>query len=266
MYLPDLYELFHDDHGEDVAWYLGLALEEAGPVLDVAAGLGRVSLPLAEAGLPVTAMDLDNGMLAELRRRISELPAHLQRNMRTVRADMADFELDQRFSTVMIPFRSFLHMLGRERQLACLSSCLAHLVPGGRFALNVFHPDDAFMADCRGPGARRWQWVDERETDDGGWILLSEVVHFDLGRQQFVARHRYEGFGADGQLIWTKLERNELAYLYPGDVRDLLQAAGFVEVELFGGFRKQPHRLPGQEIVAVARAPGQIGARRSESR
>ncbi len=265
MYLTDLYDVFHDDHGEDLSWYLALALEEGGPVLDVAAGTGRLTVPLAEAGLPVTALELDSRMLAELRRRARAAPKHVRDRIDSVQGDMGAFDLPKRFSTVQIPFRSFLHMLDRQRQLGCLRACRDHLVPGGRFAMNVFHPDDDFMADCRGPGERRWQWVDERPTDDGGWILLSEAVHFDHARQRFVSRHRFECFGADGRLAWVKLERNELAYLYPGDVRDLLQAAGFADIEIFGDFRRRPHRLVGQEIVAIARAPGHQHQLSSES-
>ena len=72
-------------------------------------------------------------------------------NVRWVTADMRTFHLDRRFGLVIIPFRSFLHLLTDEDQAACLERVRAHLMPGGRFALNFFVPR---LGGGRSSGAR----------------------------------------------------------------------------------------------------------------
>jgi len=42
----------------DVGFYLGLAAESSGPVLELACGTGRVTLPLARSGVEVTGIDI----------------------------------------------------------------------------------------------------------------------------------------------------------------------------------------------------------------
>jgi hypothetical protein len=46
--------------------------------------------------------------------------------------------------------------------------------------------------------------------------------------------------------------RLELAYLYPGDIRRLLTAAGFREVTIKGGFDGREFTRDGQELVVEA--------------
>src|SRR3990167_6577837 len=67
-------------------------------------------------------------------------------NPRWVDGDMRDFRLDERFGLVIIPFRSFLHLLTVADQKACLAHIREHLAEGGRLALNVFNPDLAVIS------------------------------------------------------------------------------------------------------------------------
>src|SRR5687767_15781921 len=124
----------------DVEWYRQKAVESGGPVLELGAGTGRVTIPLAEAGIRVTAMDLDAGMLDRLRQKVLKLPADVRRRVAAHSGDMRSFALDARFALVITPFRAFLHNEPRQDQLATLRRAHAHLRPGGELALNVFHP------------------------------------------------------------------------------------------------------------------------------
>lgn len=257
VYHPEYYDLFHDDHGGDIFFYRRLAATCGGPVLELGAGTGRVVLPIARSGLEICALDSSAPMLEILHRRLAGEPESVRELVSVVVADMADFDLSpRRFPLVTIPYRAFLHNRTPERQLACLKRCLAHLEPGGLLAFNVFHPSLDEMARSHGANAGRWRWVDEQPTDDGGWILLSEANLYNPGTQQVTARLRYERYDASGALTGTVMERLDLAYLYPGDLRDRLREAGFVEVRVDGGFDGQPFTSDGQELVVQARRRG----------
>ncbi len=49
---------------EDIPTVLGFAQKTGGPVLDLGAGTGRLTIPLAEAGYEVTGIDSARAMLA----------------------------------------------------------------------------------------------------------------------------------------------------------------------------------------------------------
>jgi len=125
------------DAMHDVPFYVELAREAAQKgqaVLELGCGTGRVTIPIAEAGVDVVGVDNARAMLDVARRKAGSAGVHV----RWVTADMAAFQLEQRFGLVIIPFRSFLHLLTEAEQLACLRCVYEHLLPGGRFALNFF--------------------------------------------------------------------------------------------------------------------------------
>lgn len=255
-YHPTLYDLcISEDFGGDVRWYCAQAKASGGPVLELGAGTGRITLPVAETGVEITGLDLDAGMLAALRSKLASHGPELQERVTLVEADMRVFHLDREFALVIIPFRAFLHNLDFQDQLACLRCVLAHLRKDASLAFNVFHPSLRFMAANEGKTSGVWRWTDDVEMPDGGWIMRSEANRYDTVRQLVHSRHRFERFNAEGELVETFIQRLELAYLYPGDLRRLLETAGFEDVEIRGGFDDGPFIEDGDELVLSARKP-----------
>jgi SAM-dependent methyltransferase len=134
--------LWHDlecgDYREDLPLWRELADDAGGPVLDVGAGTGRVTLDLAARGVPVVALDVDAPLLDALRHRAAGLPVE------TVVADARSFDLGRRFSLVVVPMQT-LQLLGGPRGRAAFLRCaLDHLEPGGLLAAAVADAMDCF--------------------------------------------------------------------------------------------------------------------------
>lgn len=112
----------------DLPLWLELAQRQDGPVLDIGAGTGRVTLALARAGHEVVALDRDAALLSELRARAAALPVEI------VCADARAFDLRRRFGLCLVPMQT-LQLLGgpagRERFLRCARE---HLEPGALLA------------------------------------------------------------------------------------------------------------------------------------
>jgi SAM-dependent methyltransferase len=137
--------LWHDlecgAYGEDLPLWRALAAEAGGPVLDVGAGTGRVSLDLADGGVAVVALDADASLLETLERRAAGLPVE------TVLADARDFELGRRFSLVLVPMQTLQLLGGRQGRAAFLLCALDHLQPGGRLAAALADAMDCFDSE-----------------------------------------------------------------------------------------------------------------------
>jgi SAM-dependent methyltransferase len=134
--------LWHDlecsGYDEDLPVWRALAGEAGGPVLDVGAGTGRVSLDLAGHGVAVIALDADASLLEALNRRAAGLPVE------TVLADARDFDLDRRFPLVLVPMQTLQLLGGRRGRSAFLLRALDHLEPGGRLAVALADAMDCF--------------------------------------------------------------------------------------------------------------------------
>ncbi|HEY8489913.1 MAG TPA: class I SAM-dependent methyltransferase [Dehalococcoidia bacterium] len=131
----------------DVAFYVGLARRAEPPVLELGCGTGRVTVAIARAGVPAVGLDLSEPMLRRARRRAAGV-----RNVRWVLGDMREFRLPERFGLVVVPHRSFQHLLTAGDLLATLQRVHQHLRPGGRLAFNLFNPELPILSG--GPPAR----------------------------------------------------------------------------------------------------------------
>ena len=112
----------------DLPLWRELALAEAGPVLDVGAGTGRVALDLARAGHSVTALDREPELLDALVGRAAGAVVE------TAVADAAAFSLRRRFGLVIVPMQTIQLLPERAGFLA---SARRHLVPGGLLAIAI---------------------------------------------------------------------------------------------------------------------------------
>lgn len=254
MYQPDLYDAVTPaSFAGDVEWYRRRAREAGGPVLELGAGTGRITLPLAQDGVVVHAVDADGRMLGALRSKLASEPADVRDRITLVEADMRSFELSERFALVIAPFRAFLHNVTEEDQLACLTRVREHLRPGGVFMFNVFHPSLEFMSQNAGALTGVWRARGVFERPDGGYVVRSESNRYDTVHRRVHSLHRYEEYGDDAVLIRTSLHRLELAYLYPADIERLLTRAGFTSIHIAGGFDGRPFSHDMDELVIEAR-------------
>jgi SAM-dependent methyltransferase len=254
LYWPKLYDLVTPaSFRGDAEWYRRKAREYGGPVLELGAGTGRITLGIAHDGVPVHALDADPAMLDQLRQKLAHQPPDVRDRVVVTVADMRVFTLVERFALIIAPFRAFLHNLTEHDQLACLERVREHLRPGGCFAFNVFHPSLEYMADHTGSRAGTWRWAGTFPRADGGCVVRSEANRYDTVHQLVDSQHRYEEYGPDGILARTALHRLQLAYLYPPDLRRLLRQAGFQSVQIAGGFDGRPFETDTDELVIEAR-------------
>jgi SAM-dependent methyltransferase len=134
--------IWHDlecgSYTADLAFWRTLARRHGGPVLDIGAGTGRVTLELARAGLEVTALDSDCDLLAECRRRARGLPVD------TVCADARDFALPRRFGVCIVPMQTIQLLGGAQGRSGFWRRAREHLLPGGRLAVAIAEAVDSF--------------------------------------------------------------------------------------------------------------------------
>jgi SAM-dependent methyltransferase len=154
--------LWHDiecgGYAEDLDLWRELADEANGPILDVGAGTGRVTLELARAGHAVTALDLEPELLDTLRTRARGLPVE------TVAADARSFALDRRFALIVVPMQT-VQLLAGEHE-AFLERAAAHRRPGGILAAALANPPE-YEGEIQ-------PLPDMLERD--GWVWFSQPV------------------------------------------------------------------------------------------
>ncbi len=210
---------------EDVGFYVELAREADGPVVELAVGSGRVAVPVARAiGRPVLGLDVSAAMLERARERAAAEGVELDLRL----GDMRDLELEQPAALVYSPFRSLLHLPTWADRRRVFERVAASLEPGGRFAWNAFVLDPKLAASI-----------------DGVW------------REENGVRHRVDYVPADNRLTVT-LECGgaiTLWWLARSEWEGLVDVAGLEVEAVYGWFDRRPFDDASRELVYVARRP-----------
>jgi SAM-dependent methyltransferase len=213
-----------------VDFYVALAEEARGPVVELAVGTGRVAIPIARrTGRRVIGLDVSSEMLAVARRRAADAGVEVELHL----GDMTELALDETTDLVICPFRAMLHLPDHEARVELMRRVRAALVPRGRFAWNAFVFDPAIAEEIGGVWREEYG-VRNRSTYD-----------FDERRVDLVLELELEG-SATVPRWWVDRDEWEAAIAEAG-----------LEVEaLYGWFDRRPFDDSSREFVYVARRPG----------
>ncbi len=224
------YDLFADN--SDIPFYIQYAREVGSPVLDLAAGTGRVTFALARDGHEIVALDNSPSMLNVARERLKTEQLENAQRISIVEGDMTDFELNQKFRLIIIPV-SFGHALTTEAQLSTLRCINRHLDDSGIFILDLF------------PGALQH---DHATFVNGPFVLSNNQtierhgeIHTDFVDQLMRIDLRYIARNWDEEIIHEVEIVSSAAIIFNREVDLLLRITGFEIIDELGTYDGDPY-------------------------
>lgn len=207
---------------DDIDFYLKLCKEIEGSVLELCCGTGRITLPLRKSGIDITGLDFTPSMLKRAREKSQE--QGLDCNF--LEGDMRDFELDQKFDLIFIPFNSLLNTYTFDDINAIFSSVKKHLKPNGRFAFDIFNPNLNYL--------RRDEQIQEKlfefTLDTGEHVMISQSMKYDRLHQ--VNRVKWH-HNINGEEFVAQLD---MRCFFPQEMDAILRYSNFNIVHKFGDF------------------------------
>jgi SAM-dependent methyltransferase len=238
---PRDYEALFNPGLQDLPFYLAVASQAAGPVLDLGCGTGRLLWPLRQAGIQVEGLDASEPMLEACReeghRQGLAAPLH--------RADWRRFQLGRQFAAVFLPFNGLQHLLTAQDLAQFFERLRAHLLPGGLFAFDLHLPQVALLA--RDPSERFG--VEEGPTTADGQRVIAEQSRYDPLTQVWTQTWTL----ANGQGDTRELSL-ELRQFFPEELRALLQREGFQVTQRWAGFAQEALSTSSLRQVLLCRA------------
>ena len=100
-------------------------------ILDFGAGTGRISLPLAQAGYPVTAVDSCQEMIEQLKRKDSA------NQVNTIVSTMEDFQAEDTFDLVLCVFTVLIYLLDESQLEKAVDSAFKSCKSGGYMLMDI---------------------------------------------------------------------------------------------------------------------------------
>ncbi|MEO7912839.1 MAG: class I SAM-dependent methyltransferase [Roseiflexaceae bacterium] len=250
---PPTYDI-EDASDTGSAFYSALAQETGGPVLEIACGTGRVSIPIARLGFAVTGLDIVPGMLAQARSKSAGLPT------RWVEGDARTFDLGEHFRLIFLTGNAFQAFLTLTDQQALLERVRAHMHDKGLFAFETRNPRwiNREIRDAEEEGL--FAKLETRATEEQGPSYIDSS-----GREVRVSRTQTYDHVAQ-ILHWTtyrrwrepdqehtKITRIAVRYTFPQELAALLYYNGFTIIRQYGDWNREPLTATSPSIIVVCR-------------
>lgn len=257
---PAYYTKTYARRTDDVRYYVDLAAASGGPVLEYGCGNGRITLPVARAGVHITGVDLSAPMLGDLREQLGREPREVASRVSLRRGDMRALRLSRRFPLVICPFNAFLHLYTREDVERFLARAGEHLTPRGELVFDVSMPEPAELArdPDRAYATPRFRYP----AKEGPGEVVRYTERFDYDKLRQILFVMMEFTPVSGGERWT----TPLAHrqFFPRELEALLHYNGFEITTLRGDFSDAP---PGNDTSMLVyhcrpRRSGRSGARR----
>lgn len=222
---PELYDAIHKSYSWDKNLITSTAEKTGGPVLELAAGTGRLAKLILDLGFDYTGIDISSEFLNTALQKYSDRATFLQ-------DDMRQFDLGQQFKFIFIGFNSFLHNLTDQDALNCLQSVHKHLMDNGTFLVSIFIPDPSFLYRDKNQLYPATSYFDF----EGSRCRIMETNTFDEESQ---VNHLKWQLERDGDLE-EEIYEYKMRMFYPHMMDLLLNDAGLNIVNKMGDYDGTP--------------------------
>jgi SAM-dependent methyltransferase len=239
-----------DPSDTGVAFYRALAQEAGGPMLELACGTGRVTIPIAQLGFPVTGLDILPGMLERARSKSVGLP------VRWVEGDARTFDLGEQFRLIFLTGNAFQAFVTNAEQKALLQRVRAHLYDEGLFAFETRNPLLPNSKTRAGLFVTLETHNEEQDwpsfiNADGYEVRVSTTQVYDHVAQ-IVHLTGYKRWH-EGEEEHTTITRTALRYTFPQELAALLHYNGFTIIRQYGDWDLEPLTTTSPSIISVCR-------------
>lgn len=226
----EYYDLFADN--TDLPFYIECAKQHGSPILDLAAGTGRVTFALANEGFEIVALEQSQSMLSIAQKKLREASPEVARRITLVEGSMIDFSFDKKFSLIIVP-NSFGHVMNTNEQLSTLKCVREHLLDNGRFVLDLY------------PAALQYQNATFDDTpvqlENGCTVSRSGKIQSDFSRQLMRVDLQYTVRNSDGAIIDKVNVVSGASLIFNREADLLIRLSGFVVEDIYGDFGRSPY-------------------------
>jgi SAM-dependent methyltransferase len=236
-YYDDIYQYIRDS--VDHKFFIDQISKTKGKILEAGTGTGRFLSEAVALGADIYGIDISPAMLDVLKNKV---PA--EHHHRVSLQSIVDFNFDWKFSLILAPFRTFMHLITEEEQMQALVNVYDHLEPGGQFIFDAFIPNLNILQN----GIKEFTDFDA-EVEPG--LFLKRVVnaHSNLVERITYINFRFE-FEKEGKI--TKYDWNSpLRVFFRWELENLMKSSPFSDVKIYGDYKFNPIGKNSKDFVVV---------------
>ncbi len=230
------YDLFEGDiaAGDFLDFYVRQIERYGAPVLELACGSGRLTIPLTEKGFDLKGLDISDEMLALAKEKAE------RRNIKLdiEKGDMTDFDLGKKFKLIFVPAQSLSHLYTLEQIEKCFACVKEHLTDDGRFLIELFNPSLEILLE------RNARYFSQSEAEN---IAVDSNSFYDTATQiKHIELIFRENNDKPDAVLTFKMRQ-----FFPQEIDALLKYNGFRIEQKFGSHREEKFDSDSQKQLII---------------
>ncbi|MCU0498461.1 MAG: class I SAM-dependent methyltransferase [Anaerolineae bacterium] len=242
------YDAENTDKMDDVDFYLQLAEDHGGPILDVGCGTGRVLFPLARAGYTVHGIDNEQSMLERAESTLTQEPA-LRQKITLHHADALTYAMPVKFKLTLVPYNGLMHFHDQAAQLKVLQQLRQWTQADGRLVLDLPNAGDVFASQDTEAITLERTFL---EPETGHMVMQQSVSYLDRASQLLRVTWIYDEITADGTVKRT-FAPLVLYYYFFNELNLLLKLSGFEVDEVYGDLNFGDFGDGSERMIVIAK-------------
>lgn len=224
----------------NMPFWLELVRRHGAPVLELGCGTGKITIPIAEAGIEAVGIDFSEDMLSGAKRKTEDRNLPIRFHLK----DMRNFSLGRKFHLILLPSNNLAHLLTYQQAEACFAKVSEHLEDDGAFVIDAFVPSLRHLTS----DPEKEELLSAYDDPDGKGrvtVVTKSVYEQDTQIRRNTTYQRIEG---EPEIVGHL----NMRMYFPQELEALLHYNGFEIIEKYGNYEKEPFSSisPKQLIVA----------------
>lgn len=243
---PSFYTHTYRERLTDVEFYVDLANQIGGPVLEYGVGNGRIAIPIARHGHTVVGVDWSKPMLADLKDRLTREADDVQKRVSFKYGDMRKVALKSKANLVLCPFNTALHLYTRQDVEQFFARVKAHMQKGGTFAMDLSVPIATDLA--RNPNKACGAPPFRHPTE--GIVQYREYFDYEPAKQTLYITAVIKPKRRGAREFSIPLAHRQF---FPLEWEALLHYNGFKVINVYGEFDKSPLERESDTMIWITK-------------
>jgi SAM-dependent methyltransferase len=237
---PEMYDLQYETYLKDLPMLLEWSRKMDGPIVDLACGTGRITIPIAEEGIKIIGIDLNKGMLDRAKQKSEKK----RLNITWLHQDCSNFSLDFKSPLMYMTGNSFQHFLTNESQDKLLRSIYNHLDTDGIFIFGTRFPISTELITTQTPETIYYDKLNRKVSE-------YFIEKYDSLEQILYSTSVRKVYGQDNEIVSEETDRISLRYVFPKEMDRLLEQNGYRVIEKYGSWDKEKLTVESSEMIYV---------------
>lgn len=242
---PVSYDIENNPYIGELPFLEQWASKKSGPIIDLACGTGRITIPLASKGFHLIGVDLHAGMLEQAKKKAHELNLPIE----WLEQDCTQLNLKCKSPLIYMVGNSIQHFHTNESQNMLLSSIHKHLEAGGVFIFGTRFPNAEELLQ---PSTEEY-WKTYNDTTCNKEVDVYTISNYDALSQiqHYTTIRKFKD--VDGRVVDEKRTNISLRYTYPQEMERLLTENNFKILHVYKDWNETSISNDSYEMIYVCR-------------